>query len=87
MYFCLIWKYFQVICPLLFFHLQSYKQTIHGPWDEASLDWKDIEYQENIKNNGVCRLFQVILICFVKLLKLIDHVFERNLTDKVLRTR
>jgi len=28
----------QVFCPLLFFRLQSYKQTIHGPWDEASLD-------------------------------------------------
>jgi len=28
----------QLCCPLLFYHLQSYKQTIHGPWDEASLD-------------------------------------------------
>jgi len=30
--------FIQVLCPLLFFKLQSYKQTIHGPWDEASLD-------------------------------------------------
>lgn len=27
----------QVCCPLLFFSLQSHKQTIHGPWDEAVL--------------------------------------------------
>ena len=26
----------QLICPLIFYHLQSYKQTIHGPWDEAT---------------------------------------------------
>lgn len=25
----------QVFCPLLFYHFQSAKQTIHGPWDEA----------------------------------------------------
>ena len=24
-----------VICPVLFLHWQSYKDTIHGPWDEA----------------------------------------------------
>lgn len=30
--------FIQVLCPLLFYRLQSYKQTIHGPWDEASLD-------------------------------------------------
>merc|ERR1719495_500756 len=28
----------QVLFPVLFFRLQSYKQTIHGPWDEASLE-------------------------------------------------
>jgi len=27
----------QVVCPLLFHKLQAHKQTIHGPWDEASL--------------------------------------------------
>ena len=24
-----------LLCPLLFVHWQSYKETIHGPWDEA----------------------------------------------------
>ena len=24
-----------ILCPLLFVHWQSYKETIHGPWDEA----------------------------------------------------
>ena len=27
----------QLLCPFLFHALQSAKQTIHGPWDEASL--------------------------------------------------
>ena len=24
-----------LLCPLLFVHWQSHKETIHGPWDEA----------------------------------------------------
>ena len=28
----------QFLCPILFYKLQSDKQTIHGPWDEATPD-------------------------------------------------
>jgi len=24
-----------LLCPMVFVHWQSYKETIHGPWDEA----------------------------------------------------
>ena len=24
-----------LLCPALFIHWQNYKETIHGPWDEA----------------------------------------------------
>lgn len=30
--------FIQVCCPLLYCSLQSHKQTIHGPWDEAVLN-------------------------------------------------
>ena len=26
----------QILCPVLFYRLQSDKLTIHGPWDEAT---------------------------------------------------
>lgn len=32
---CSIQTLLQVLCPLLYYHLQFSKQTIHGPWDEA----------------------------------------------------
>jgi len=34
----LLLAFIQFICPLWFHKLQSYKQTIHGPWDEAVLN-------------------------------------------------
>lgn len=30
-----------VLCPMLFLHWQSYKQTLHGPWDEAIPKFQD----------------------------------------------
>jgi len=29
--------FIQFVCPAWFYRIQSYKQTIHGPWDEAVL--------------------------------------------------
>lgn len=31
-----------VVCPAVFVHLQQYKQTIHGPWDEAIVKDSDM---------------------------------------------
>ena len=33
---------FQFVCPAWFYRIQSYKQTIHGPWDEAVLHWQSL---------------------------------------------
>lgn len=29
-----------LVCPLWYFHLQKYKNNIHGPWDEAKVELK-----------------------------------------------
>lgn len=34
-----------ILCPLLFLHWQSYKDTIHGPWDEAVPKFKHEDKQ------------------------------------------
>jgi len=33
----LLLAFIQFVCPAWFYKIQSYKQTIHGPWDEAVL--------------------------------------------------
>ena len=32
-----------VVCPLWYFHLQKYKNNIHGPWDEAKVDVSKVQ--------------------------------------------
>jgi phosphatidylinositol glycan class C protein len=32
---CVVLGVVILVCPLLFVHWQTHKETIHGPWDEA----------------------------------------------------
>ena len=60
-----------LLCPALFIHWQNYKETIHGPWDEAvpKFGW-------NIIYNNFWNMFPQYIV-WIKICKLNSFLIEK----------